>query len=174
MNGIAVRAGKGEVYAGSQRGLATSEDRGRSWRFLHGKDYIPRVKGLLDADKLKWDAPSGDALEKLLPEDVITAFHADETGVWVGFQTQGAVLLDPVTLRVKKRVKAFDDKYLRVTSFFRHVDGRLFCATWGKGLFTLTGASVKINRIDVKNGSNFPSAASVPTPKAIQNRMTSL
>jgi hypothetical protein len=85
---------RGIVYLGTTRGLAVSADKGRTWRFVRGRDWVDKARNSYAGVPPGWQ-PKG---EGLLSEDWITSLAADREGMlWVGYRRAGYQRLDPKT-----------------------------------------------------------------------------
>jgi sugar lactone lactonase YvrE len=127
------------IWAATVAGLAWSRDNGRSWRFLRGRDYADRVKGLLGGAPKGWKPPQKSDLEKLLPEDYVTSLaEASDGKLWLGFRKQGSAELNPRTVDVRQWIKPggkgsqLKDGY--VNKLLPLPDGRILAAGYGAGL----------------------------------------
>lgn len=127
------------IWAATVAGLAWSRDNGRSWRFLRGRDYADRVKGLLGGEPKGWKPPQKSDLEKLLPEDYVTSLaEAPDGKLWLGFRKQGYAELNPKTLEVRQWIKPggkgspLKDGY--VNKLLTLSDGRILSGGYGGGL----------------------------------------
>ncbi len=88
----------GTVWAGTNAGLAWSTDQGKSWNFLRGRNYADKVRGLYGGVPENWEPCSDEEMEKLLPEDYITALvEAPDGKLWIGFREKGIAIIDPKT-----------------------------------------------------------------------------
>ena len=101
----------GTVYAATTTGLAWSRDRGTTWQFLRGADWLGKAQGLYNPPaKEKLDAAAKSAPKTLLLEDYCTSLAEDATGtIWVGHWREGceAVVMKSGAM---ERVSAMDGK----------------------------------------------------------------
>lgn len=82
----------GSVYAGTPTGLAGSQDGGKSWTYLRGKDWYKKVEGrtgTVPTDLAPAPAPT-------LAEDYVSALAEDSAGrLWIGHTAKGVEAVDP-------------------------------------------------------------------------------
>jgi hypothetical protein len=84
----------GTVYVATTCGLASSTDKGKTWHFMRGSDWLNKHKGLYRPAPLRGD----EVLETMLLQDYVTALAEDENGLlWIGFRQQGYEVLNPRT-----------------------------------------------------------------------------
>jgi hypothetical protein len=122
----------GTVYATTTAGLAWSEDKGETWKFVRGADYVERVKGSLRGEPAGW-TPGTDTL---LSEDYSTALAEDGVGnIHVGHRSNVEDVLRPrATSRVMQAEWGFVSSLLPLPG-----NGTAVLGTYGKGLY-LDGA----------------------------------
>jgi hypothetical protein len=83
-------AGDGAIYVATTAGLAWSRDKGKSWRFSRGSDWLEKNKGRWKPAKVAPDA----AQETLLLQDDVTCLAEDQRGfLWLGLRHQGYQVL---------------------------------------------------------------------------------
>jgi len=91
----------GTVYAATTTGLAWSQDKGRSWRYVRGKDWAEKVRGLYGGPPQSWSERPGG----YLAEDYVTCLAEDEKGlIWIGHRQKGCELIDPAAGKALKRL----------------------------------------------------------------------
>jgi hypothetical protein len=103
----------GTVYAATTLGLAWSTDKGNSWQFIRGADWIDKVKNRFGGPPPGWQAPT-DANKggAILAEDYTTTLAEDPDGnLFVGHRATAGDILAP---KAAKRLNATDN--LCVTS----------------------------------------------------------
>lgn len=92
-------AKNGVVYAATTAGLAWSNDRGRSWRFIRGEDWADKAKGLRRGPPRGWKE---SVAKTLLPEDYVSCLAEDPSGmIWMGFRRKGYAVFNPANLSVQ-------------------------------------------------------------------------
>lgn len=131
----------GTVWAGTSAGLAWSRDDGKSWRFLRGRDYAARVKGLFGGPPPGWSPAAKDVTERLLPEDSVTSLaEAADGTLWVGFREQGCAVMDPGTGAIRRWIWAEEkggDAPLKdgyVNKLLAFPDGSVLAGGYGGGI----------------------------------------
>lgn len=78
-------ASDGVVYVATGYGLARSDDNGRSWAYLRGKDWKTKLEGLTFPPPVP-----PQPLVDTLTEDYVTTLAEDAAGnIWLGHPTQG-------------------------------------------------------------------------------------
>lgn len=81
----------GSVYAGTPTGLAGSQDGGKSWTYLRGKDWYKKVEGrtgTVPTDLAPAPTPT-------LAEDYVSALAEDSAGrLWIGHSAKGVEVAD--------------------------------------------------------------------------------
>ncbi len=81
----------GSVYAGTPTGLAGSQDGGKTWTYLRGKNWYKKVEGrtgTVPTDLAPAPAPT-------LAEDYVSALAEDSAGrLWIGHSAQGVEAVD--------------------------------------------------------------------------------
>ncbi len=81
----------GSVYAGTPTGLAGSQDGGKSWTYLRGKNWYKKV------EQRSGTVPTGlaQATTPTLAEDYVSALAEDGAGrLWIGHTAQGVEVAD--------------------------------------------------------------------------------
>jgi len=82
----------GSVYAGTPTGLAGSQDGGKTWTYLRGKNWYKKVEGrtgTVPTDLAPAPAPT-------LAEDYVSALAEDSAGrLWIGHSAKGVEAVDP-------------------------------------------------------------------------------
>jgi hypothetical protein len=126
----------GTVWATTTTGLAWSRDAGKSWRFVRGKDYSGKVKGIYGGAPKGWTTAPKEIAEQLLPEDYVTCLANDPSGaIWLGTRRAGFIAIDPATnKRVSGTVESLglSDNY--VSAILPMSDGRPFVGSYVGGL----------------------------------------
>jgi len=80
INQILVTRG-GTVYVATPTGLAFGSDKGQKWKFIRGKDWAAKVKGLAGGAPKGWTESPG----AILSEDYCTSLAEDaQSHLWVG------------------------------------------------------------------------------------------
>ena len=88
----------GTVWAATTAGLAWSRNGGTSWRFLRGRDWEGKVRGLLGGPPKGWRPPDPRRGAVLLPEDRVTCLAEDDQGlIWLGHWRKGYTVFAPRT-----------------------------------------------------------------------------
>ncbi len=81
----------GSVYAGTPTGLTGSQDGGKSWTYLRGKDWYKKVEGrtgTVPTDLAPAPTPT-------LAEDYVSALAEDSAGrLWIGHSAKGVEVAD--------------------------------------------------------------------------------
>jgi hypothetical protein len=154
------------IWAATVAGLAWSRDNGRTWRFLRGRDYADRVKGLLGGAPAGWKPPQEKDIDKLLPEDYVTSLaEAPDGKFWLGFRKQGCAEFDPKKTEILRWIKPkgkgspLKDGY--INKLLALPDGRILAAGYGGGLqcilpSTLPKIGVIKPLVVAKNANTFP------------------
>ena len=150
------------IWAATVAGLAWSRDNGQSWRFLRGRDYADRVKGLLGGPPKDWKPPLKSETDKLLPEDYVTCLaEAPDGNLWLGFRKQGCAELNPKTVEVHQWIKPSAKGSLLKDGYVNKLlplpDGRILAAGYGAGLQCVLPADAP------KPGAFKPLAVAKPT-----------
>ncbi|MBY0527384.1 MAG: hypothetical protein K2R98_28570 [Gemmataceae bacterium] len=127
----------GTVYAGTTAGLAWSKDKGKTWAYLRGRDYAPKVKDRWGGAPPGWKEAPKEVLDALLPEDYVTCLAEDDAGLlWLGFRQKGCLALDAKTRRQvfagTKKAEGLPDDF--VSAVLPTADFRPFVGTYGGGL----------------------------------------
>ena len=77
------------VYAGTDGGLAIGNEDGRRWRFIRGRNYLGKIKGLWHVPT-HYPQPSSRELHGLLTSDFVTCLAMDGDGnIWIGHRSTG-------------------------------------------------------------------------------------
>jgi hypothetical protein len=78
------------VWVATTTGLAWSRDKGKSWRFVRGQDWIAKVQGLYGGPPAGWQ-PTGSGV---LAEDYVNCLAEDPASskIWVGYRQRGCGL----------------------------------------------------------------------------------
>lgn len=162
----AVTAAGNGVWAGASCGLAWFNQ--GKWLYVRGKDAQGKNKGIhggLPSVFRKTGFPSGLKKPELLPEDYITALLPCREGLWIGFRKEGAVLWDPVEMKVVKRAlhKQRSAKAKWVRNFVVHPNGEVYACTNGDGLQKV-GETAKYRVEGEKEGKPAPHPKEAPVP----------
>lgn len=136
------------VWLATSSGVARRE--ARQWVFQRGQDYHAKNKGVFGKfPKDRYMAPMLQAspVPAVMPEDYATSVYPCKEGIWIGFRTCGAVLLDGETLQIKKRALQSHkkDACRWVTGFVSIPSGDVYATTYGAGLFKV-GTTLKWSR----------------------------
>lgn len=130
-------AGDRHVWAATSCGLAWL-DKG-NWLYTRGRDAEGKNKGIeggLPSVYRKTGFPSGQKKPDVLPEDYVTALLPCREGLWVGFRKEGAVLVDPVEMKVVRKSPG-QRRSARagwVRNFVALPNGEVYACTNGGGL----------------------------------------
>ena len=125
---------RGTVYAATCAGLAWSNDHGKKWRYIRGKDYASKVRGLLGGTPNGWKAASKVIESKLLPEDYITTLVEDANGdLLLGFRTKGFGAISG-SKHIFKKAKGENDWSGEFVNALLAADGKIFFGGYGKGI----------------------------------------
>jgi hypothetical protein len=122
----------GTVYAATTLGLAWSVDRGNTWQFVRGADWVDKVKNRFGGPPVGWVAPSDAARGGgMLAEDYVTALAEDGEGnILVGHR---AVTGDILAAKAARELGSSDNLY--VTSFAIDPGNKgAFRGTYGHGM----------------------------------------
>ena len=169
---------EGHVYVGTPRGLATSGDNGKSWRYVRGKDFVESARGSYGGVPAGW-TPQGEAL---LAEDWVTSLSVDLSGMlWVGHREKGYERLDPKTSAVlfssEQAPMGADGKLVvnDVTGVVTSDDGRkvlvgryLAGLTWCDDPRAVGPIAAKIERLSDRSTPPLPKAAAAPTVEELK------
>lgn len=144
-------AGNQYVWAATNCGLAWLS-KGK-WLYTRGRDAEAKNKGIhggLPSVFRKTGFPSELPKPALLPEDYVTALLPCREGLWVGFRKEGAVLLDPATMKILKKSLVRQRKTGAgwVKNFVTLPNGEIYACTNGGGLQKV-GETVKFNLSEV-------------------------
>lgn len=101
INDILVAKG-GTVYVATDDGLARSQNNGKSWLYLRGRNYADKIKGqyerphVPDLREVSDENMSADERANLLLEDTVTTLAEDERGrIWLGHPQAGVECRTP-------------------------------------------------------------------------------
>ncbi len=167
----------GNVYVGTDRGVAVSTDNGQSFRYERGMDYARKVLGLWHPP-IGFAAPPAAFLRHLLPGDHITCLARGNAGnIWLGTWRNGYAKINT------RNGKIIQSQFLPglsqldgyVSQLAVAPDGSLLVARYGLGLSELklpkpTGLdgaeSIKKSghaaRRNALLGADFPRSATPP------------
>lgn len=162
----ATAAGNG-VWVGTTCGLAWLH-KGK-WLYTRGKDAEAKNKGVhggLPSVFRKTGFPSELKKPELLPEDYVTALLPCREGLWVGFRKEGAVLWDPVEMKIVKRAlhKQRNAKAKWVRNFLLHSNGEVYACTNGGGLQKV-GETATYRVKGKKAEKSVPHPENAPAPR---------
>ncbi|MCX7049882.1 MAG: hypothetical protein NTX50_30920, partial [Candidatus Sumerlaeota bacterium] len=141
-------ASDGVIWVGTTCGLAWSEDGGDRFRYLRGKDYAAKIKGLYGGAPKEWKEASKSITDRLLPEDYITCLAEDDEGkIWVGTRRAGFCVVSSLS---KKPIPNLDEKSYLTDNYIGAIqpmpDGRPFIASYQGGLVRASQAVVDFAR----------------------------
>ena len=82
----------GHVYAATDNGLANSADHGRTWRFVHGRDFSLEIGGMAKPPR-NFRRPSAAEEARMPPDDYVTCLAAMPgsavQNLWLGCRRNG-------------------------------------------------------------------------------------
>jgi streptogramin lyase len=135
INGIVVTT-DGTVYAATCAGLAWSKDKGATWRYIRGRDYVAKVRERLGGAPQGWREPGKEVVETLIPEDYVSCLAEDSTGlIWVGFRQSGFFALNPknfkTVFRGSGKESGLPDDY--IFTILPRSDSKPVLGTYGGG-----------------------------------------
>ena len=88
----------GNIWIATPTGLVKSNDKLTPMRYIRGKNYADKVRGLYGGAPKDWKECTEEIREQLLPEDYVTCLSEDENGtIWIGTRQQGFMAIDPQT-----------------------------------------------------------------------------
>lgn len=162
----AIKAAGNGVWAGTSCGLAWLNQ--GKWLYVRGKDAQGKNKGIhggLPSVLRKTGFPSELKKPELLPEDYITALLPCREGLWIGFRKEGAVLWDPVEMKVIKRAlnKQRSTKAKWVREFVVYPNGEVYACTNGGGLQKV-GETAKYRVKGERKEKTAPHPKEAPAP----------
>jgi hypothetical protein len=167
----------GNVYVATASGLGKSQDKGKTWTFIRGRNYGEKVKGLLGGAPQGWQDLSG-LKARLLPEDYVTCLKEDADGnLYLGFRQAGLAVLDAKTNRVISQTtdkNGLTDNY--VAALFIDKAGLVIAGTYGKGVVgNQRGKAVaKEESAREEKLPPFPSTAAPPSHGDLQRMLDEL
>jgi len=135
----------GTLWAATASGVAWSLDSGKKWRFLRGKNYAAKMKGVLGGAPSNWRPPDKKTEDRLLPDDYVTSLAEGADGaIWMGFREKGCAVFHPKTLKLLQWIKPggkrdsppFKDGF--VTCMLPLPDGRILAGCYGEGIVIVT------------------------------------
>ncbi len=138
----------GTVWVATTTGLAWSRDKGQTWRFVRGQDWVAKVQGLYGGPPAGWQ-PTGGAV---LAEDYVECLAEDpESGkLWVGYREKGCGVLDALDMVYASEVSGV---YAR--AILPVAGGTALVGTYADGL-----VDAKANRaVSYRASSEKPKAA---------------
>ena len=133
----------GSIWIGTTTGLAFSNNRGKSFSYLRGRDWIEKVKGLYGGSPKGWKQPEEDERAFELTEDYVTCLGQDTSGLlWIGHRSLPYEAIDiSGPTRILPRAEAQRDveepglkeKIDYVTALLQY-GGMMFSSHYGGGL----------------------------------------
>jgi hypothetical protein len=81
----------GAVYVATDAGLASSKDSGQTWKFVRGKDWVDKVRGLTGGPPKGWKPLEG----RTLAEDYCACLAEAAGVVWVGHREEHCEVIGP-------------------------------------------------------------------------------
>lgn len=162
----AIKAAGNGVWAGTNCGLAWLNQ--GKWLYVRGKDAQAKNKGIhggLPSVLRKTGYPSELKKPELLPEDYVTALLPCREGLWIGFRKEGAVLWDPVEMKVIKRAlnKQRSTRAKWVREFVVYPNGEVYACTNGGGLQKV-GETAKYRVKGERKEKTAPHPKEAPAP----------
>lgn len=154
------------VFVGTTLGLGIR--RGNRQIFMRGKDAVGKLKEIGGMN-------SSHSKLRPLPEDYVTSLHPVKEGVWIGFRSQGAILLNPVNMQYKNFVdnqSAEKKKGGTVSCFVDLPDGTVLAGIFGEG-FRVVGktAESKKQRLCLGDEIKHPGIFSIPGDREWKNAL---
>ncbi|MCX7046539.1 MAG: hypothetical protein NTX50_13770 [Candidatus Sumerlaeota bacterium] len=155
-------ASDGVIWVGTTCGMAWSEDSGNRFRYLRGKDYAAKIKGLYGGAPKGWKEAPKHVMDTLIPEDYITCLAEDsDSRVWVGMRRAGFCIISPLS---KKPLPNLDEKSYLAENYISVIqpmpDGLPFIASYQGGLARVLQSVVdfarKSNPLGGKSASLSP------------------
>jgi hypothetical protein len=147
----------GTIFAATTRGLARSDDRGATWSFRRGENWIAKREGSIDGPPEDWAPDDGPTLLS----DYVTCLAEDSAGrLWVGYRSKGYQCLDEKTLNVIAEGDAEHADYCALILPRR--EQTLLVGTRGFGLQEATGSALG----DVPAAKHEAAAAHASLPTA--------
>ncbi len=165
-------ASDGSIYAGTASGLAWSTDAGATWKYLRGRDYADKIKGLYVGPPCDWVAPTEAQRAGLMAEDYISDLAEDGAGnIWIAHRQQGYEMFDPKTHRPmpdasQKPARRKDDY---VTALLTAPHSPIIIGRYGDGLAEV--GTARVSDVATLPAALFPAlplAAAPPTLQEIQ------
>jgi hypothetical protein len=122
----------GTVYAATTLGLAWSVDRGNTWQYVRGADWVDKVKNRFGGPPVGWVAPSDAARGGgMLAEDYVTALAEGKDGnIFVGHRN---VEGDVVSSQAEKKLDLSAKAYVTSLVSIRET-GSVLRGSYGQGL----------------------------------------
>ncbi|MDR0521264.1 MAG: hypothetical protein LBH00_05370 [Planctomycetaceae bacterium] len=175
----------GKVWIATAAGLAESDQTLQKIRFVRGKDYADKVRGLYGGAPKDWKECTPEIMKQLLPEDFVTSIApaaAADDKLYLGFRQKGLVLYNPKTQEqsIFGRNEKLPDNF--VTTIVSDNSGNVFAGTYGGGAARIK--SVKTGKDKAESASavqkEFPPLPGTVKPlsaaklRKIQQKLESL
>jgi hypothetical protein len=169
----------GMVYAATTLGLAWSTDRGNSWQFVRGADWVDKVKNRLGGPPADWKEPSeGDKGGAILAEDYVTTLSEDSAhNILVGHRAMGADVLSRVDSQHSFPGRVGNSDNVCVTSYVAMATNRnALRGTYGFGVSVHEPEKNVleqrlVNASSVGRPAAMPKGGKPPTLESLQRRM---
>ncbi len=167
MNDIAI-SNDGVVYAATSAGLAWSKDKGISWRFLRGLDWVDKVKQSLMGAPPNWKPISSGILQS---EDYCSVLFGLRDTIYVGHRESREVNLVS-DLAVTSAI-ATDDF---ATSFAATADEAILMGNYGSGICDLVPPHIRGRATLMVTAASapLPAAAASLSPQSIAAELNNL
>lgn len=128
----------GSILLATCGGLAWTSKTG-NWQYMRGADYNFKNEGVFGA-KISRNKKRVVKNDYFLKEDYVSALQSTEKGIFVGFRSYGAILLDHKTHSVikdygKDKRNSLSSQF--VTTIVAYPNGTVLAGTYGKGLVML-------------------------------------
>ena len=173
----------GAIYVATTTGLAWSRDGGQNWKYVRGRDYAEKVRGLYGGAPANWKEQAG----AILAEDYVSCLAEDEKGrLWIGHRQAGNEILEARQGSVAelRKVAAGLESSDLVRAILPRRGAPTLLARYDNGisLSTLNFSNGALPASDENKGAiplaNFPSPAQTTTEQlrqlvaqtAVQNR----
>jgi hypothetical protein len=161
----------GTVYAATTLGLAWSTDKGNSWQFVRGADWIDKVKNRFGGPSPNWQAPTDPTKGGgILAEDYTTTLAEDPDGnLLVGHRATAGDILAPQAAR-----KLATSDILYITGYVPIAATKnAFRGSYGNGMsvYGIDKKGPTLLSDDAalpKRAVGLPTGAPVPTPSDLE------
>jgi hypothetical protein len=158
------------ILAGTCAGLGFSKDKGKSWKYIRGRDYAEKVRRRTGGAPNGWQECRKEVMDALLPEDYITDMSLSAEGdvVWVAFRQRGFAILNLKTMICSHAeeigAKGLPEGY--VTNLLASTGETPLVATYGKGLLEASKNSglVTKKRESRTNNEKLTDKIKMPSP----------